>query len=68
MSEIPVSHGPVLPEKGSGGVAASQVRGILRTFQRALASEGLVDLQDTVTISQEARTLAAENAQEPQER
>jgi hypothetical protein len=63
MSAMPLESGAILPEKGPGGVPASQVRGILRTFQRALASEGLVDIRDTVTISQEARTLAAEIAQ-----
>ena len=68
MSQSPLSPGAVFPEKGAGGVPASQVRGILRTYQRALASEGLVDVQDTVTISQEAQTLAAEIARGTPER
>jgi hypothetical protein len=68
MSAAPLSPDTVLPEKGPGGVPASQVRGILRTFQRALASEGLAGIQDTVTISQEARALAAEVAEGKPER
>ena len=68
LRQTPLPSGGVLPESKPGGVPASQVRGILRTFQKALVSEGLVDGQDTVTISQEARVLAAEVAEATPER
>jgi hypothetical protein len=65
MSEVELGAGTVFLKKRPVGVPASQVRGILRTFQKALASEGLTE---TVTISQEARGRSAEITLEKQER
>jgi hypothetical protein len=44
--------------KNEGRLPVSQVQGVLRTFTKALASEGLGGLPDIVEISPAARTEA----------